>query len=263
MNLAELQHYFARAATSSSGALPDLDRVFVSGPGLSAEARLAIYNRCYFYRLLDALSSVFAQTKRLLGEHEFERLGLDYVAQNPSLHPAVERVGRAFPEYLRGSAANTLAADLAALEWARLCALVAPNPSRVESARSIDPQRFPRAHLSFVPSLRWLELEPQALTEFEASEPATALVATTPSEPRCGVAVWRSGHAVQHRRLDATEWQALLLTASGAALSRVCEVFDSGLAEADVQRAFQVFSHWFARNWLERVDYDDDRPTSG
>ncbi|MEI9949260.1 MAG: DNA-binding domain-containing protein [Pseudomonadota bacterium] len=96
MNLAELQHYFARAATSGSGPLPELDRVFLGSERLSAKDRLAIYNRGYFYRLLDALASVFSQTKRLLGDPQFERLALAYLARHPSEHPAVERVGRSF-----------------------------------------------------------------------------------------------------------------------------------------------------------------------
>ena len=253
MNLAELQRYFALAATSGSGPLPDLERVFSGSEQLTARERLAIYNRSYFYRLLDALSCVFPQTQRLLGETDFERLGLAYVAQNPSQHPAVERFGRAFPAYLRLAALPPLIVDLASLEWARLCALVAPNPQHIASVGAIDPNRFARARLHFVPSLQRLELDPRALHAFAGAvasldEPATA---------RCGVAIWRSEHAVVHDVLDSTEWQALACATNDAALNRVCAVFDTGSAEDDVQRAFQVFSRWFARHWLESVAYDD------
>jgi len=253
VNLAELQSYFARAATSGSGPLPDLDRVFLGGPALSAEARIGIYNRGYFYRLLDALASVFAHTKRLLGEADFEHLGLAYVAQNPSQHYAVERVGGAFPEYLRDAAAPALVVDLASLEWARLCALVAPNPASVASPRDVDFQRFPRARLCFVPSLRCLELDPRALSAYAGSELSSA-------ETRCGVAVWRRGHSVQHVQLETAEWRALVCATSGAVLSRVCAEFDSGAADEDIERAFQALSRWFAREWLERVAYGDEAP---
>lgn len=256
MNLAELQRYFAQAVTSSDGPLPELDDVFLGSAHLGASERLAIYNRSYFYRLLDALSAVFSRTKAVLGERDFERLGLAYVAQNPSEHPAVERFGRAFPQYLRLAAVPPLVADLALLEWARLCALIAPNPHGVASVNGIDSSRFPRARLRFVPSLQWLELAPGALRAFVADD-------ASPTEPaardstRCGVAVWRNGHAVQHQALDAEEWQALLSATGGAPLSRVCAVFDTGSAEVDVQRAFQALSRWYARQWLESVAYDD------
>src|SRR5450755_1874238 len=93
VTLAELQRYFAAVATSTSGPPSDIDDVFQSSARLSASARLAIYNRGYHHRLLDALASVFTRTKRALGDAEFERLGLSYLAQHPSEHPAVERVG--------------------------------------------------------------------------------------------------------------------------------------------------------------------------
>ncbi|HEY3254971.1 MAG TPA: DNA-binding domain-containing protein [Polyangiaceae bacterium] len=253
MKLAELEHYFASAATSGSGPLPDLDRVFLGSDQLSATERLAIYNRGYFYRLLDALSSVFVQTKRVLGEPEFERLGLAYLARHPSEHPAVERVGRAFVDYLRSLAAPAVVVDLAALEWARLCALVAANPASVASVDAIEPSRFPHARLHFVPALQWLELDPRALAAF-ADEPLAPPVVELP-RPACAVAVWRDQHTVRHQVLEAAEWQAAQCALGGGTLSQVCAVFDSGSEAEDVRRAFQVLSRWFARNWLESVAY--------
>jgi len=260
MNLAELQRYFARAATTGSGPLPDLDRVFLGSERLTARERLAIYNRSYFYRLLAALAGVFAQTKCLLGETDFERLGLAYLAQHPSQHPAVERVGRAFPEYLKRVAVPPLVVDLASLEWARLCALVAANPLQIASVPAIDTSRFPWASLRFVPSLHCLELDPGALHAFTHGVRSPTELAG----PRCGIAIWRTDHAVTHEVLDVTEWQALVCATSGAALNRVCAVFDTGSADDDVRRAFQVLSRWFARQWLESVVYDEaEQPTPG
>jgi len=257
MTLAELQQYFARAATSGSGPLADLDRVFLGTSRLPASDRMAIYNRGYYLRLLDALGSVFCQTQRALGGPDFERLGLAYLAQHPSEHPAVERVGRSFSEFLRSAAAPPVV-DLAALEWARLSALVAANPKSVATIETIDPQRFPEAQLRFVPSLQCLELDPQALALFAEGSPSIVDV----GRPRCGVAVWRARHAVEHRSLEAEEWQALNLAIAGNKLSEVCSAFDSGSGDADVRRAFQVLSGWFARNWLELVVYEQTRSAS-
>jgi len=263
VKLAELERYFASAATSGSGPLPELDRVFLGSEQLSARERLAIYNRGYFYRLLEALAAVFSQTKRLLGDPDFERLGLAYLAQHPSEHPAVERVGRSFCEFLRRGAADATVVGLASLEWARLCALVAPNPSSVARVSTIDPSGFPRARLGFVPSLHWLRIDPRALAAFTGE----ALLLAEPSgidppRPLCAVAVWRSQHAVLHRVLDEREWAALVSAAGGATLSRVCAAFDSGSESEDVHRAYQVLSTWFARQWLEQVQYDDTHGNS-
>ena len=258
MKLADLERYFASAATSGTGPLPDLDRVFLGSRQLSATDRLAIYNRSYFQRLLAALASVFSHTQRVLGVSDFERLGLAYLAQNPSEHPAVERVGRSFCEFLRSTKVSTIVVDLASLEWARLCALLAPNPKSVATVRSVEPSQFPRARLRFVPSLQRLELDARALAVFAAEESSlTESFADGPPQSLCAVAVWRSQHAVLHQVLEAQEWTALARATEGATLSRICAVFDSGSQVDDVGRAFRVLSTWFARRWLEEVETDE------
>ncbi len=253
MKLAELERYFAAAATSTGGPPPEIERVFKSTARLSASELLGIYNRGYHYRLLGALASVFNRTQRALGEARFEALGLRYLAQHPSEHPAIERVGRHFPRFLRElPASDPVVADVAALEWARLCALVAPNPSAIASAGTVDPQTFPSSALRFVPSLSTLSIHAAALATFERD---TALGA---GEDVRGVAIWRQGDAVQNRELEALELQALELARSGASVSRFCAPFDSGAPQADAERAFRVVFGWFNREWIER-----EQPLSG
>jgi hypothetical protein len=253
MKLAELESFFSEAATSGTGPRVGLEEVFVSDARLSASERLAIYNRGYYYRLLDALSSVFEHTQRTLGKAQFERLALSYLTRHPSEHPAVERVGRLFPEYLRNlDAIASSVADLAALEWARLNALVAPNPRTVVSASSIEPALFPSSRLRLVPALHWLELDPQALKALAGGE----LGATLPGAAveRCAVAVWRQQHAVVHEQLQSVELEALQLAAEGASIARICCCFDSGSLADDAQHAFQMLSGWLSRHWLESLE---------
>jgi hypothetical protein len=251
VNLAELERFFAAAATSGTGPSAGLSEVFAGSERLSVTERLAIYNRAFFYRQLDALASVFGATKRALGELEFERLGLAYLATHPSEHPAVERVGRHFPEYLArlGSAPPAPLVDLARLEWARLCALVAPNPTALAQPSSVDPASFPKCCVKLVPSLSWLELDARALSAFAAADPSPE-----PSE-RCAVAVWRAGHAVRQARLEALEFRALCAARTGATLAEVCAVFDTGHDALDARYAFQIIAAWYARNWLESVEF--------
>jgi hypothetical protein len=251
VNFAQLQRFFAEAATSGAGPIAGLHDVFVERDGLSVPERLAIYNRAFFYRQLDALTAVFAETQRALGEVEFTRLGLAYLRAHPSEHPAVERVGRRFPEYLARHAAapHGPVADIAALEWARLSALVAPNPVEVAQLSDLDSAAFPACRVRLVPSLSFLELDVRALSAFDATEPV--------DEPsaRVAVAVWRPSHVVRQQRLEALEFQALCAAAAGATMAEVCARFDTGEDAADAQRAFQVIAAWYARSWLENVQY--------
>ncbi len=250
MKLAELQRYFAAAATTSRGPIAGLEEVFSGDDRLSASERLAIYNRAFFYRQLGALESVFGATKRLLGDVEFEKLGLAYLIRHPSQHPAIERVGRHFPAYLASLAQPPASpvVDVAALEWARLCALVAPNPAQLAERSALAGSAFPSCRVKFVPGLSWLEIEAQALQVLAGGEPSLE-----PGE-RCAVAVWRSAHSVTEQRLEDTEFQALCLADQGATMSEVCALFDTGNEPADAQRAFHVVSSWYSRRWLESLD---------
>ena len=253
MKLAELERFFSDAVTSGSGPRAGLEAVFLSDARLSASDRLAIYNRGYYYRLLDALCSVFEQTARVLGNANFERLALAYLTLHPSEQPAVERVGRLFPRYLRDhEQVADFVADLAALEWARLCALVAPNPRALLSAGGIDPALFPSSRVYLVPALHWLALDALALKAYAGAE----LSSTQRSAPveRCGVAVWRKQHAVVHEQFEALELEALRLAAEGASIARICACFESDNVMRDTERAFEMLSGWFSRHWLERVE---------
>jgi hypothetical protein len=268
VNLAELQRYFAAAATSGTGPIAGLSDVFSEGAHLGAAERLAIYNRAFFYRQLDALAAVFTSTQRALGDAEFQRLGLAYLSAHPSDHPAVERVGRLFPEFLAeiGAAGPSAAgsgaprsepiADLAALEWARLCALVAPNPAALALPNAVAAEAFPSCRVTFVPSLSWLELDARALAIFAEVErggdpEARRIIGAA---PRSAVAVWRSGHAVRHECIEATEFRALAIARAGGTLAEVCAEFDTGKADADAQSAFRTLSAWYAKNWLEKLE---------
>jgi hypothetical protein len=257
VKLAELQRFFAEAATTGSGPRAGLDSVFVGDSRLSASARLGIYNRAYYFRLLDALASVFTQTERVLGRSEFERLGLAYLAQHPSQHPAVEQVGRLFAEYLRAEApAAAPIADLAALEWARLGALLAPNPAAVLAASAIVPESFPVARIRFVPALRWLSLDSRALEAF-AQGSFTHSTSDAP-EARSPVAVWRPQHSVLHERLEPLQLTALELAANGATIERICCCFASGNEAEDIAHAHSMLSGWLSRQWIECLETPND-----
>ena len=225
MKLAELQAYFARVVTSASGPPADLETVFLNSSQLPAIERMAIYNRAYFYRQVDALRAVFERTVSALGEAEFTRLALTYLAAHPSGHPAIERVGRNLAGYLVGRAPQPVV-ELAELEWAELTALVAPNPISVAGVADIDPARFPVTRLHFVPSLQVLR----------------------------GWAVHRPTHSVVREALDPLEFATLSAARSGATMSEVCALFEGAEPTDAAEHAHSVVSRWFASGWVESLE---------
>jgi hypothetical protein len=204
--------------------------------------------------LLGALASVFERTKLALGDAEFERLGLQYVAQRPSEHPAVERVGRHFAAFLaEQSSPSPALVDLARLEWARLRALVAPDPSAIALAHAIDRARFPHSRLRFVQAFSLLELDPGALASFPGILAGDAWADMRGEDTKkVGVAVYRKRYAVQHEALAPLEFAALARATQGATVSEFCEVFATSNETEDTARAFHVVFSWFEREWVER-----------
>jgi len=229
MKLAELEAYFARVATSASGPPADLESVFVSGAELPACERMAIYNRAYFYRQVDALRSVFEQTTNALGEKEFTRVALSYLTAHPSQHPAIERVGRHFAMYL-AERESPAVVELAELEWAELSALVAPNPISLADVSDIDAARFPLTRLRFVPSLQVL--------------PAWA--------------VYRPHHSVEREALSPLEFATLSAARSGATMGEVCAQFEAPDPADAARQAHSIVARWFAKAWVESLVIADD-----
>jgi hypothetical protein len=95
------------------------------GRTLSALERANIYNRQYWYRLLDSLAEDFPAVIRLLGEKQFLRLSIAYLHEHPSRSFTLRNLGRRLPGFLRKHPewlpeARGLAADVARLEWAKV-----------------------------------------------------------------------------------------------------------------------------------------------
>jgi hypothetical protein len=90
---------------------------------LTAFDRLEIYNRQYWFRVLDALREDFPTLRSLVGEEPFDRLARAYLAAHPSRSFTLRNLGSRLPAWLTGhveyaGARADLALDVARLEWA-------------------------------------------------------------------------------------------------------------------------------------------------
>jgi hypothetical protein len=90
---------------------------------LSAFDRLEIYNRQYWFRVIDAVSEDFPALNSVLGSEIFDPLVLAYLRDNPSTSFTLRNLGSRLPEWLRDHPElvpdqHDLAMDIARLEWA-------------------------------------------------------------------------------------------------------------------------------------------------
>lgn len=212
---------------------------FAGDGRLDAEQRLTIYRKMYWYRQVQALTDAFPQLHSELGDKRFAQLSTDYIREHPSEDPALEKLGRAMPDFMAARMPGL--AGVARLEWTQTLALLAPDPEGVCKPNEVDPERFAHGRLGFVPSLHLIEVDARAA---RLVEPAIRDGADAHH-----LAVWRRDFGVRSLHLPPLEAECLTRARSGAAVSDVLELYSA--TEEGIQQAFQMLLSWFARKWIE------------
>lgn len=226
MSLAELQRRFFRAVTGeASWPLRGLD----------------VYAGMYLQRFVDALAQDFPKTRVLLGDEVFGAEVARFVRAQPSTTPSLSGRGEKFAEHLRGRPElRPDAADLAALEWARASALIAPSDEVVTAAQaSALGESLGEATLGLVRSARVLELAFDIQPLWLADEPSKGPVAP----PRAThLIVWRKGFDVFHTEVSGHEACALRLAQTARPLAEILEPFTTVPDPATT--AFKTLASW-------------------
>ena len=253
MTLAEAQDLFAALVTGDGRVDPaERDALLAGDAGLSASDRARIYSDMYLFRLVAALREDYRLLARLLGDEEFFSLGAAYARGHPSRHPSLSRLGADLPSFLREQKTSRAdLADLAALEWARAEAFVAPDqePLGEDALRSLGEQAA-SARLALVPSVRLLRLDHDAAALWADLE-----AAREPQPPRPGPAsllVWRKGFEVFHAAVSPEELSALEAVQRGTTLGEACETFATLPDPAGA--ALDALASWSGEGLLAGID---------
>jgi hypothetical protein len=219
--LRELQQLFFRALGGDSA--PGLRDVVRSTPALDADHRLAIYADMYFWRLRDLLADDFEKTAATLGDAAFTAAARAYIDAHPSEHPSVRHIGRRFTAHLLAhlpAEAPPWAADLAALDWARVEVFDAPDaaPVRPADLGTVAPEDWAGLRFTTIPALTLVE---SAWPVHRAWETPAAVLQPEPTAVR----VWRQDHVVYHCAVDASEREALRRLMAGEPFGVICDAF--------------------------------------
>jgi len=208
---------------------------------LDVKSAISVYKNAYWIRQHEALRDQFPIVAECLGAARFRELVRRYLIAYPSRHPELEYVG----QDLAAAMAAQPDADLRAL--ARVAAL---EQARVESALSadadsatlaaIDIATFARASLRFVPSLRVVDLDGEALRELAVRGLAAV--------GACAAVVTRPRFVVQTQLVAAEELALLAFIRAGATFG---EVLDRH--EQDVAAVHRPVERWFRRGWIADV----------
>jgi hypothetical protein len=197
---------------------------------LTSLERLGIYNRQYWFRVLDSVYEDFPGLCAILGSNSFHRLCQAYLTDCPSQSFTLRNLGSRLDSWLRdhpefGGKSLTLACDMIHLEWAHIEAFdnSALNPLGPDDLRDLGPQ----LRLTLQPYISLLELRypvddlrirvNAASEEHGAASNAMTQDRSRGARPRFNrvqperifLAVHRLGFSVYYRRLEPQEFHLL------------------------------------------------------
>ena len=283
MSLAEVQRRMAAAVMTPLTAEEDMRAAAVDGRAMAEEAaafiapnsrltafeRLEIYNRQYWFRVIDALVEDFPALRAVVGGTAFHALAVAYLTEHPSRSFTLRNLGSKMVEWLEqhpryAGRRHALAVDVARVEWAYVEAFdhaEEPPLTLADIAKLSGGSR-----LRLQPHVRLLALEYaaddlalalHAREKRQSSEAGVAreLDGETPAKlPRIRrrpvyVAAHRVDLTVYYRRLRQEEYRTLVAIENGVPLGAALEAgFERSAIAAE--RRPDLVREWFAA-WAE------------
>ncbi|MGC1871938.1 MAG: DNA-binding domain-containing protein [Acidobacteriaceae bacterium] len=287
MNLLELQRRMAEdvmrpltadfemqpVAEDGSSTTAIADSYVKPNERLSSFERLEIYNRQYWFRVIESVAEDFPTLNAVLGDKQFDRLILAYLRENPSVSFTLRNLGSKLPQWLEDHAEfaprrHDLLLDVARLEWAYVEAYdgadVPPLTTADFSNIAAD------STLSLQPHLQLLQLKypvdelvlavhretaPSDIMSNAASERKHVKRTGLPKMKRSVVclAVHRYENSVYYRRLDREAFLLLSALQKGAPLGIALETsFRDGTFTAEDQalKIQEYFAHASELGWF-------------
>lgn len=261
--------------------MSDLASAFIKpNDRLTSFERLEIYNRVYWFRVLDCLYDDYPGLRAVLGERKFMKLITAYLTTYPSASFTLRNLGSRLEKFLRDeprwiAPRAKLALDMARFEWAQVVAF------DDESKPSITPDDILNARpdglrLGLQPYLSLLELDyevdefllvvkksesavlrSEASNTFEAMPHASASEKRIPlpKRKRIHLAVHRHDNMLYYKRLDPEGFVILTALCAGASVEEACLRGLSSTKRTGVdwnQETKDYFNNWASLGWFCR-----------
>ena len=253
-------------------------RLIKPNPRLKAFERLEIYNRSYWFRLLESLSDDFPGLVAVLGWTAFERMAKAYLLECPSESFTLRDLGSRLEAWLRAHPRHAgpnrvLALDMAQLEWAHIVAFDAPGERTLQPEDLADLGQGMKIGLQPCMSLLELhypvdDLRVRVNASPEGAETASNAALRKKHTMQCGqlvrrmklsrpqpifLAVHRVDLSVYYRRLDAEEFRLLQALREGEPIgAAIGTAFEgSKVGSGEIPGLLQSwFSTWAQLGWL-------------
>jgi hypothetical protein len=247
---------------------------------LSSFERLEIYNRVYWFRVLDCLYDDYPGLRAIVGERKFLKLATAYLAKYPSASFTLRNLGQRLEKFLREepewiSPNEGLALDMARFEWAQVVAFDDAAEPKITSDDVLDTAPS-KLRLGLQPYLSLLELN-YAVDKFllavkkregavlrnEASNTFEAMPQTTrrkrplrqPKQQRVHLVVHRYDNMLYYKRIESEAFAILQGLRKGRTVEKACvaALAKSDRSDVDWTRQVQEWFHdWSALGWFCR-----------
>ncbi|KAF0172946.1 MAG: hypothetical protein FD161_3950 [Limisphaerales bacterium] len=239
---------------------------------LTAFERLEIYNRQYWFRLLESFHEDFPGLRAVLGQERFVRLAVAYLSAHPSTSFTLRNLGRHLVRFLETQPSHTafnprLVLDLARLEWAHIEAFdnAAEPPVTADALLDANPAEL---RLRLQPHVTLLHLAYPlddfliALRHVEDSRAETSN-AVAAQQSRRGIhpvrspkpqPVWLATHrhrnCVHYKRLTVAQFQLLDALRQGLPLAEACELVLRDCFRTKPEHLRRWFGDWALLGWF-------------
>jgi hypothetical protein len=249
---------------------------------LTSFERLEIYNRQYWFRVIDAVSEDYPALSAVLGPKEFDALVLAYLKETPSTSWTLRDLSGKLPAFLTayptlGGRKHRLAFDVARLEWAYVEAF---DGRQIAPLTAGDIQAIgPDSKVSLQPHVRLLDLHypvDEIVLAVHKSTPESDIVSnaaterkprgrrTIPSirQQRIYLAVHRYDNSVYYRRVERETWMLLKALGGGASITEsIAQAFAKTRLAGEEQTALlqETFAHASELGWLCPAQKDREK----
>jgi hypothetical protein len=246
---------------------------------LTAFERLEIYNRQYWYRVLDALVEDFPALRAVVGGRAFDAMSVAYLSHHPSRSFTMRDLGCKLAEWLPdhpkfAGRRQRLALDVVRIEWALVEAFDSAEhtPLTLDQIATLDAG----SRLSLQPNVQLLALDyeaddivlalhdrqkretSEAGQKHENGPPAPAKLPKL-RRKRTWVAAHRVDLSVYYRRLEEEEFLTLGAIRQGLPLAEALEAgFQNSHVSAEKRppRVRQWFANWTEFGWICAPDLE-------
>jgi hypothetical protein len=235
---------------------------------LSSFERIEIYNKQYWFRLLDSLYEDFPGLRALLGDEKFHQLSIAYIDKHPSTSFTLRDLGQHMEKYLAKNPKWTkphqkFARDLVRLEWAHIEAFDGAELPPLEIDELLDGADPATLRLHFQPYLTLLacdypvddfliSVRRRAEPRGEASNAVAERMprahtkkVKVPASQKSYLAIHRQDQGVWYKRLDPAAYRILRALQKGETLQKAVE--RAAIRGKAAEEFPQTLQHWFAQ----------------